>query len=374
MDALQAAFLLIAKVIRLELSLPEGASESVRLLVPDAKSLVGDTAIGQLQRASGGARIAVGASPQGGKDKLLTCEGSADQTAHIALNVADAVAERHRTRHKAFFSQWAFETCYNDHFETPSQAYADILPVLQSIGLQRWRRQHKRKRKRAEGAGIVSDALLQLTLYDPYYCQGSLRAALVGLGLSAQRCINENRDFYRDVDEDSVPVHDVLVTNPPYSADHKQRLLSILLRQQRGELSGPVPFLLLMPAWLANTDYWLAFVRELGDVISARESRGENSGCVDTRLRGGDGSDARDGEAERRAGICYICPSSRYEFSHPQSTGKAASPFHAIWFCGGFETPAARREAVAGLSPARKSGSVELFRSNSMLRKREYFA
>eukprot|EP00966_Prymnesium_polylepis_P001962 44763-Prymnesium_polylepis.1 len=121
MDALPSAFVLIADVARSEAGHVDSDSvETVRLLIPDAVSLVGDAALTAMRKASGGARIEVFASPLGGKDKLLACTGSAEQTAHVALNVAEAVAARHNARHRDFFAQWRFETCYNDHFETPA--------------------------------------------------------------------------------------------------------------------------------------------------------------------------------------------------------------------------------------------------------------
>ena len=69
-------------------------------------------------------------------------------------------------------------------------------------------------------------------------------------------------------------------------------------------------------------------------------------------------------------GVFYVCPTARYEFSHPESTGKARAPFHSVWFCGGFATESARRRAVRALRPARRGGKLEVFRSAAMLRKR----
>ncbi len=37
--------------------------------------------------------------------------------------------------------------------------------------------------------------------------------------------INRNEDFYATAARGDVPVHDVLVTNPPFSGDHKERIL-----------------------------------------------------------------------------------------------------------------------------------------------------
>ena len=40
---------------------------------------------------------------------------------------------------------------------------------------------------------------------------------------------------------------------------------------------------------------------------------------------------------ERRAGIFYVAPcGARYEFAHPEATGKTSSPFHGVWACGGW--------------------------------------
>ena len=68
-----------------------------------------------------------------------------------------------------------------------------------------------------------------------------------------------------------------------------------------------------------------------------------------------------------RAKVFYVCPRPRDTSSR---TGKARVPFHSVWFCGGFATESARRMAVRALRPARRSGSLEVFRSTAMLRKR----
>lgn len=195
MCSLQKAYKFIAELLRSEGGLRDGARETVRLLVPDAASIVGEMAISQLRKLSGSVHIS--RVQQGGKEKLITCSGSPEQTLPVVLRVVETIAKRNHARHKDFLSQWAFETCYNDHFESPTQAYTDILPVLLAISLQKWRARHHRKRKRAEELGLAQLALAELVLYDPYYCKGSMRAALVSLGLCAERCINQNRDFYR---------------------------------------------------------------------------------------------------------------------------------------------------------------------------------
>jgi hypothetical protein len=213
-------------------------------------------------------------------------------------------------------------------------------------------------------------------------------ADLVALGCSASRVINRNRDFYADISRGETPrEYGVLVTNPPYSADHKQKLLDFLLtrpnaRGAAGAVEGggagggsasaggaarAVPFLLLMPAWLCDKEYWRAFLRRWvsvesapGDSAEARVSgRGRPSGAVE--------------ELERAAGVFYVCPRERYGFAHPQATGHAESPFHAVWYCGGWPTDQARRKAMRALKRFRTEGRVEVFRSAGMMKKRGYY-
>ena len=76
---------------------------------------------------------------------------------------------------------------------------------------------------------------------------------------------------------------------------------------------------------------------------------------------------------ERQAGIFYISPIERYAFKHPQSTGHNSSPFHSIWFCGGWANKAARREALASLRELRRDRMVEVFRDAAMLQRRAHF-
>ena len=180
-------------------------------------------------------------------------------------------------RHKRQLESWKscllpYETDYNDHFETPETAYRDILPLIDCL-----------KAKRGSHR-----------LYDPFYCNGRTAVLLNGLGFS--QVIHECRDFYKDVDNGSVPVHDTLITNPPYSDDHKERCLSFALEQLRAKGR---PFFILMPNYVAARDYY-------------------------RRLH----------LANPSAGIVYVIPSPPYEYDHPEGTGHTTSPFDSIWYCG----------------------------------------
>jgi hypothetical protein len=174
---------------------------------------------------------------------------------------------------------YKFEVDYNDHFETPFAAYRDLQPFLSLV------------MKAATGV-----------IFDPYYCQGRVREYLARLGF--RNVFNENADFYATVRARRVPPHDVLVTNPPYSGDHKQRLLEYLLQQQPSRKLRP--FALLLPAYTATKSYWRSFV---------------------------DATETAHGDASV---FLYLMPPASYEYDHPEGTGKDTPPFYSCWFLGGF--------------------------------------
>lgn len=63
-----------------------------------------------------------------------------------------------------------------DHCETSERAYADIAPLLKALAWE---------------LGKVPE---ELSIYDPYYCQGSTVGRLAALGFS--RVYNQKEDFY----------------------------------------------------------------------------------------------------------------------------------------------------------------------------------
>ena len=331
-DAVVAAYSQIATAVRTQ----AGArpTERLRLLVPAAaaKSLQREAHSSLLQyreltRVTSNAtfELTAAAAP---KERLLDISSSPAQLEVVVRRVVTKLASREHARHAGFLSRWSFPTDYLDHFETPREAYGDVLPLLRAAG-----------------------PLAALRVYDPYYCAGAVVAALAALG--CRNVINQNRDFYADVAADAVPPHDLLVTNPPYSGDHKQRLLDFLLsRAQQGR-----PFLLLMPAWVAGTDYWRAFLRKL-----AKRRRPKAAAPGGRRV------------LERRAGVFYVVPREAYAYVHPEKTGHATPPFSTIWFCGGWAGDRERRKAARGLKSLRKTRRIEVFRRAAMLRRRGHFS
>lgn len=131
---------------------------------------------------------------------------------------------------------------------------------------------------------------------------------------------HRNEDFYKIVQDNKQPVYDVLVTNPPYSGEHKRRCLEYC----KG--SGK-PWFLLIPNYVATKDY---FKRS---VLGA----------------------ASDGSGEP----FYVVPKAKYLFDHPEGTGHAESPFFAVWFvhCG------AHNDDVFNAFKAQERQDVRVLRS-----------
>ena len=90
-----------------------------------------------------------------------------------------------KKRQSAAKSSWHFPVDYNDHFETPFEAYLDIDNTLQLIS------QSLGKEKK------------DLIIYDPYYCKGEMVIHLNSLGY--ETVINRNADFYSDIAENNIP-------------------------------------------------------------------------------------------------------------------------------------------------------------------------
>ena len=141
--------------------------------------------------------------------------------AHLSIK-ADATTPASAATHP-------FDVDEADHCETPFQAYRDIEPFLFQIAL----RLKKPKEK--------------LRIYDPYYCEGSVAKHLAKLGFT--NVYNANEDFYACIDSGTVPEHDVLLTNPPYSGDHFKRILAFV-----GQLGKP--WLLLLPNFVCRKSYY----------------------------------------------------------------------------------------------------------------------
>ena len=183
-------------------------------------------------------------------------------------------------------SNYPYKTDYNDHFETPLRAYTDILPLMQTA---------MGKKKSDEQKNNP-----EFTIYDPYFCTGRAASLLKQTFCECNMTINihhKKRDFYKDIRNKRIPRHDILVTNPPYSGNHKERCLEFAVSQLK---RYGRPFFLLMPNYVASKEYFRRVVLE-NDIQNV-----------------------------------FVVPaaSQPYEYDHPEGTGHDTPPFQSVWFCG----------------------------------------
>mmetsp|Transcript_6463 Transcript_6463/g.10633 ORF Transcript_6463/g.10633 Transcript_6463/m.10633 type:complete len:370 (+) Transcript_6463:239-1348(+) len=162
----------------------------------------------------------------------------------------------------------------DDHCETCEEAYEDIATILEHIA------EDLNKPKKC------------LQIYDPYFCQGLVIKSFEKLGFSS--VYNKLEDFYEKVDSKSTPDFDVLVTNPPYSGDHIERILKFCIASKK-------PWFLLVPNWVYMKEYYMNLTKNIKPI--------------------------------------YITPAKRYSYYSPRvsrtnvkSSERKTSPFPSFWY------------------------------------------
>ena len=125
-----------------------------------------------------------------------------------------------------------FKTDEADHAETPFEAYEDIDPVLKFL-------QH-----------LVGKTSKTMKIYDPYYCGGAVKNHMAKLGFDNVH--NQKEDFYARAERSAKGPgdFDVLMTNPPYSANHVERLFKYCAK------TPDKPFLLLLPMYFYTEPFY----------------------------------------------------------------------------------------------------------------------
>ena len=160
-------------------------------------------------------------------------------------------------------SSHPFQVDAADHCETPFQAYQDIEPFLFRIALALKKPKEK------------------LRIYDPYFCEGSVAKHLSRLGFT--NVYNKNEDFYKVIDDNEVPEHDVMLTNPPYSGDHFRRILQFAAANKK-------PWLLLLPNFVCRKNYYLPslgldeVIEGMGSMQSGKKQKHISTSTVDKPL------------------------------------------------------------------------------------------
>ena len=194
-----------------------------------------------------------------------------------------------------------FEVDAADHCETPFAAYQDVEPFLFRVALA--------LRKPKE----------KLRIYDPYFCEGSVAKHLARLGFT--NVYNENEDFYAVIEQNRVPPHDVLLTNPPYSGDHFRKILEFCGRSEK-------PWLLLLPNFVCRKTYYQP---SLGLAEDGPED-GEDSGMHIKKTE----PNAERKEKEKPL-FLIPDPTKPYRYWAPGRAGfeeraKGTTPFETFWY------------------------------------------
>eukprot|EP00392_Amoebophrya_sp_AT5.2_P003563 g3568.t1 len=305
------------------------------------------------------------------------------------------------------FPAFPYEADAGDHFETPEEAYRDLKAVLDF--------HIKQTRNRML---LDSDARNEnVVVYDPYFCRGNAKKLLervmngeaegeahedaVGEGevVDENEVHNENattsdynysktrlrernakppivvknelRDFYEDVAKGTVPEHDLLVTNPPYSGDHKQKLLDYLLQLRTTGNDQKRPFAMLIPSWTCQKKFFRKWLFDLGNLVQDEKQRkkkdkllkkgktpeeaeaaiaaaADRSSGTTSAMKKSKKFNENDVELERRAEVFYIAPYEKYDFVYDKlryetaryaegGKRKSEAPFFGLWVCGGFQ-------------------------------------
>lgn len=182
-------------------------------------------------------------------------------------------------------SVFPYEVDPDDHCESPLEAYRDIVPLLESY--RRWIRKQSNS---------------QLSIYDPYFCNGRVARHLESLGFP--EVYNRKEDCYKVWKDASLyPSYDIFLTNPPYSADHMEKLMQHVTSKKNKNK----PWMLLMPNFVHKKDYFKQLTADNGQLP------------------------------------IYLVPKKRYIYQPPQnmrakkasSTHKKSSPFVSMWYLWG---------------------------------------
>lgn len=220
---------------------------------------------------------------------------------HLAMETRDP--NENDDDQKAIANLFPFPSVADDHCESPLEAYQHIAELLKSIPQS------------------------ELRIYDPYYCDGSVIRHLASLGLP--NVYNRNEDCYEAWKTNKTPKFDVLVTNPPYSGEHIERIVQFAVQSKK-------PWFLLLPQFVHKKDYYRKMTEHIRPF--------------------------------------YIVPKKRYVYIPPKEfreakksdVHKKSSPFVSMWFCWGGTL--SRNESLIRFFYQTNTSTCQLARSRSALR------
>jgi hypothetical protein len=242
-------------------------------------------------------------------------KAKSSQSAHAPQPTASSATQPSECRALVLVDEYPYPVFPDDHCETPVEAYQDIAPLLDAIALQ------------------VGKSRATLRIFDPYYCEGSMKERMHALGF--ENVINEKKDFYGLINTGSLPQFDVLVTNPPYSADHMEKLLRFCTSEQCHR-----PWFLLMPNYVYTKDYYShLFPSSLGSASGNKHNPKHTA--RPTSVSPAQSSNSAQSPARPPF---YVTPAGnrRYLYTTPkgrrqEKSAKYTSPVPTFWYCQVYE-------------------------------------
>lgn len=209
--------------------------------------------------------------------------------------------------------EFPYPTDQDDHCESPLEAYQDVVPFL-----RRLEHVHRSSSK-------------SFVIYDPYYCDGAVCRNLKQLGFD--NVYNKKEDCYEQWKSASNLQVDVLLTNPPYSGDHIERLLQYVASNHQR------PFFLLLPNWVVKKDFYQTHTANIYPFYLVPRKR-----------------------------YIYLPPKG-FRDSRKSDTHKKSAPFVSMWYCWG-GNPSMNDELIRLFysNSAAQDISCDLARSKSALR------
>ena len=225
---------------------------------------------------------------------------------------------------------YPYKVINDDHCETPLEAYQDIDDIIATYAIS------------------IGKHRSNVSIYDPYYCEGHMIERLHSLGY--RDIYNKKEDFYEMISLDRVPSYDVLVTNPPYSTDHMEQLLRFVMKSTK-------PWFLLLPNYVYCKDYYQdLFQHPTSSISSSSTSRHaaivtatsrvnvntttSNVDITTTTNTHTNNINTKGSHSNITRNVFYVTPikGRRYLYTTPkgrrqEKSAKYTSPFPTFWYC-----------------------------------------
>eukprot|EP00039_Didymoeca_costata_P003479 m.67977 g.67977 ORF g.67977 m.67977 type:complete len:345 (-) comp11927_c0_seq1:90-1124(-) len=175
---------------------------------------------------------------------------------------------------------FGYEVDSADHAETPTAAYQDVLPIIDEV------------------LKLLKKTRKTVRVYDPYFCDGAAVNKLASLGF--EHVYNRCEDFYKKIEKNSIPDHDIVITNPPYSGDHIMKIFQFCTKNKDR------PWFILVPFFCYKKQWYIDEIAESKPFILVPKEK-----------------------------YFYFPPSwamDEFKARHKHA-GQWTSPFHTFWYC-----------------------------------------